>query len=392
MTIQAELQPASFKNVPFLVTGTSTSGGRKTVTHEFVNSDKRNVEDLGLLQKTFNITAVIASPNYIAKRDNLVRALEEGGRGELIHPFFGKVNVVAKPYTVTENLDALGEATFSLVFERSELNANPQPSGASQATIDKLADTAQESIASSIGDNFSVSSQFVRNFVAAENKLGAVADDITNASKFLTQNAQRINSFSATVDSFRNSIRTLINSPVELGNSVVGLYDSLRSLSEIPEDINKALNTLFDFGDDEPDIAPLNAERIERKSNNDLIDSSIKTLALVNSYREVVNIDFSTVDDIDNEQDRLDSLFYVVVDTLDIDSKNDLQEIRTEIRDFLDEQRISAKRIIAEETKSIPAQVLAFNFYGDVELTQDIIDLNNISDVSFVEGSIKVLS
>lgn len=392
MTIQAELQPASFKNVPFLVTGTSTSGGRKTVTHEFVNSDKRNVEDLGLLQKTFNITAVIASPNYIAKRDNLVRALEEGGRGELIHPFFGKVNVVAKPYTVTENLDALGEATFSLVFERSELNANPQPSGASQATIDKLADTAQESVNTLISDTFKVSKEFVRNFKAAEIKLANVADSLLIASRFMTQNSVGIDSFANVVDSFSANARTLINSPSSLGPSIIGLYDSLRGLSDIPEDINKALNTLFDFGDDEPEIAPLNAERIERKSNNDLIDSSIKTLALVNSYREVVNIDFSTVDDIDNEQDRLDSLFSDVLDTLDIDSKNDLQEIRTETRAFLDEQRISAKRVITEETKSIPAQVLAFNLYGDVELTQDIIDLNNISDVSFIEGSIQVLS
>ena len=44
----SELFPCSFRGIPFLIERHTTKSGRKTVTHEFPNSDNRFVEDLGL--------------------------------------------------------------------------------------------------------------------------------------------------------------------------------------------------------------------------------------------------------------------------------------------------------------------------------------------------------
>ncbi len=79
------------RNHEILVNSTSTSGGRKDVKHEFPNSTFQTIEDLGARQRIYQIAAIINEPNYINKRDSLLRVLEEGGLGTLIHPFYGRI-------------------------------------------------------------------------------------------------------------------------------------------------------------------------------------------------------------------------------------------------------------------------------------------------------------
>jgi prophage DNA circulation protein len=54
-----KLRIASFKGVEFHYQDSTIDGGRKTVTHEYPDSRIRYVEDLGQLEKTFSITAII---------------------------------------------------------------------------------------------------------------------------------------------------------------------------------------------------------------------------------------------------------------------------------------------------------------------------------------------
>ena len=69
MTILENLNVASFRGARFLIKSHSTSGGRKTVNHEYPNSDRRFVEDLGELQETFSIQGIIHGDNYSLDRD-----------------------------------------------------------------------------------------------------------------------------------------------------------------------------------------------------------------------------------------------------------------------------------------------------------------------------------
>lgn len=393
MTIQNELHPASFRNVPFLAFIATTAGGRKTITHEFVNSNNRKVEDLGLLNKTFNLTAVITGPNYTAKRNALISALEESGPGPLVHPFFGRVNVVAKPYSVAEDMTALGEARFTLVFEReNDESGQPKASTATQANIDKKADLAQAQLSLDVADNFAVDLANPRNFVNAQNQLGDVYDSFSSISQTFSHNISGINNFNSTIEDFNADILSLINDPEALGNSLVNLFDTMRDVAPSSKDLLDGLNKFFSFGADDIVIMETTEERKERARNRQTINNSIAAGALVDSYRTIVEIDFDTVDDIDEEQARLNNQFESVVSNLPADTQIIVGELRNLVRSYLDNARISAKRVISLEINSQPAQILAYSLYGDLDNTEKIIELNGIKDVSFVSGTVQVIT
>lgn len=392
MTIQQELHPATFKNVPFLVTQSNTSGGRKTITHEFVNSNERNVEDLGLLQKTFNITAVITGPSYTQKKEALIRALEEGGRGVLVHPFFGRLNVVAKPYSLVETLTELGEAKFSLIFERSEDNPQPQAAGSSIQTVANKVNEVFDKLESDVSDFFGVSRTFPRNFKDAESKLADVTAGFQTATGRIRNNTAGLNAFNSTLLDFQSDANALILAPQELGASLVGLFTTMRGIATTPIEYTEILKNFYDFGSDDVPIMLTTPERVERDDNRTAIDNVITVGSLADSYRFVVTIDFDTVDDIDGAQASLDDQYNATFEDLPTDTKIIINELRNQARDFLDNQRISAKRIIDIETKRLPAQVLTYSLYGNVDETEKIIELNNVKDVSFVEGQVQVLT
>ena len=49
------LRKGSFGGVPFLVISATTTGGRKKVKHQFPNSKKQSIEDLGFMPKSFQL-------------------------------------------------------------------------------------------------------------------------------------------------------------------------------------------------------------------------------------------------------------------------------------------------------------------------------------------------
>ena len=104
--IKEKLFEASYKKAVFFLTRSSITGGRKDTKKEIVNSDFQVIEDLGLRQPIFTLTALVAGRDgdlgYKEMRDKLLDALQEGGRGQLIHPFYGPINnVVARSFTIT---------------------------------------------------------------------------------------------------------------------------------------------------------------------------------------------------------------------------------------------------------------------------------------------------
>ena len=91
---RSELQPASFRGVPFEVLTDSVPVGRRVQVHEFVQRDKSYAEDLGRVTRPFSVTAFVGGDNCISKRNALINAIDTPGEGELILPAWGAVTVV----------------------------------------------------------------------------------------------------------------------------------------------------------------------------------------------------------------------------------------------------------------------------------------------------------
>ncbi len=310
MALLDELFPASYKGAPFLVNRVSTSGGRKTVQHDFPNSNIQVIEDLGLSPREYRISAIIAEPGYIQKRDTLLRALEQGGKGVLIHPFYGRVeNIVSKTFTLNEDVSRLGETVVEIVFAPSETDGLPTQLANTLSQVSTLSGIVSSNIVSDITDLFNVTTTFTGNYSAAATKLNDIADAFSVNAQLPTVSADQINTFNSLVDDFKGSINTLIGQPAELAEDIQEIFVEFPKLYATATQQTDSLALFFDFGDSDNTINPTTAGLIERKQNNDVLNNAMKAFALAEAYVSSAQIDFSTVDEIESIADNLELAF-----------------------------------------------------------------------------------
>lgn len=115
-TWRDELHPASFRGVPFHVESDSMPVGRRTQLHEYPQRDKPTVEDLGRVARETKLVAFVVGDDCYVLRDDLLLALDQPGPGELIHPWFGRMNVTATSCKVTHERREGGVVRFDLSF------------------------------------------------------------------------------------------------------------------------------------------------------------------------------------------------------------------------------------------------------------------------------------
>jgi prophage DNA circulation protein len=286
MALIDKLFPGSFDGVPFLIKSSQTTSGRKTVTHEYPNADRRFVEDLGKTQKVFTVDGIITGANddYLQRRDALVRVLEEPGIKLLVHPFFGNQQVVAKPYRLSEKTDSLNEAVFSMTFEKADLNIFPSEGASNNAKIDSLANSTLSSFGSDVGALFGVTNTFANNFTDSQSQLTDIANIFTDSLATVTNDVQEISTFKVTVDKFVDNINSNIRNPTDLGNDIVELFTIANETADTAGDRFNLFRKFFNFGDEDVDILPTTVEKIERKKNRDLLRNVMQSGSLVQAY------------------------------------------------------------------------------------------------------------
>jgi hypothetical protein len=131
-TWRDKLQTASFRGVEFAVSEASFTGGRRSVMHEFPQRDVPYTQDLGRKGKVFQVSGFVIGDDYLARRDRLINALDRKGKGELVHPYYGKLTVQSGDYSVKESADSGGMAEFSMSFSQSaeiQFNNISSPNG-----------------------------------------------------------------------------------------------------------------------------------------------------------------------------------------------------------------------------------------------------------------------
>ena len=111
----SRLLPASFRGVRFFVRGIATSGGRKATERPIVNSDEQAVDDVGKMQRVYDVGAYVTaiyestandtsiSVPYAQQRDLLLAALEDRTPASFVHPIEGRIdNLVARSWMLDE--------------------------------------------------------------------------------------------------------------------------------------------------------------------------------------------------------------------------------------------------------------------------------------------------
>ncbi len=403
MTIDSLLRAGSFNGAPFLVVSASTSGGRKTIKHEFPNSSKQAIEDLGFKPKTFNLTVTTVTDyadgqlnpqSYFNNRDRLIAALDRGGVGTLSHPFFSvDLQLVAMPYSFEEDTTNLGVCTFTLVFEVDNKKVIPQPEVNSLSNINKSVNTATSQVSTDIVGGFSVTDGI--NLRSATDTLSGFFSTARDAVSVVPVVTSKINQFNASINSYQADIVALVQAPQLLADSLIDVVQSTRGLYNTVGSALDVYIDMFGFGDNLDLVLGNTYSRAQRRNNHNLIVNGMKSAYLVNAYQAAAVKEYDTVDEIDSIKATLESQYDSLIDCeISGDLRNAIMNVRTLTNAFLNAERVNAKHLLSVRTSQRPVRALCFAYYGadDDDVTTSTAALNNTADLSFIAGNIQVLS
>ena len=398
-----KLQIASWRGVEFIVENVETSGGQKTVVHEYPNSNIRTVESLGIMPDAYNVSAIITGQDYFELKKRLRIEIKRAGIGTFVHPYDGAVEChVDGNYSYTEDDTSLSETiiTFRLLVATEEIL--PQAEPFSLADVQDKADASNASLATGFGETFGVSTPFTQNFVSAESLLDSAGAFFNSQRTVFVQSTETISGVTNVIDNFTADIVRLINAPPELGTTLIDLYQSIVTLYPTAEERFEALKQFFSFGDSDDEINTSTVSLQERKLNQNCIINTIKSGALVEAYRAAAEKEYGTTDEIDEAQEDLEDQFGSILGDTNLDDASNsglteetqisLADLRDSVRSFLDNAKLMTAQVVTINTVEMPAQLLSYTYYGSSDNTVEIIELNSIRNPSFVSGEVEILS
>ncbi len=115
--LYANIRPAKFRGIDFETPQGSNTVGRRIKRHNFVENDTPSHQDLGLKTPNFKMTCVIRGDDYYDKSLAFEQAINQPGEGQLVHPFYGTLNVVVISAQRNYQMARVGESVFQLEFE-----------------------------------------------------------------------------------------------------------------------------------------------------------------------------------------------------------------------------------------------------------------------------------
>jgi len=389
----AKLPTASFKGITFHYQEGTVDGGRKTITHEYPSSGNRYVEDLSGLEKIFTIMAWIDNNVSFVNRDALIKVLEEGGVGPLIHPTFGSERVVSIGYSLTDNINQLGISKFTLNFEVASDNILPESLKAKKGFLANLKSKVLGNSETAFDNAWGTVKNAKAKFDSANQTLKNAANSINNAAKLIQGSADTFSDFSTSINQIVSSSASLVQSPTVLASNLTAAFNNLSVAYDSSQDVFDVAKSLFgsDSSDRDSDGSSLFEQDI--KTNQNQINDFVNAAALALAYNAAGNIDYGTVDDVNNVNDDLEEGFSLLSTTLDRDVYESILEMRKEVANIFSDLTISLPNVIDYEVINIISlNVLVYSLYGSLDLKDDIKNLNDFIDTSCISGNIKILS
>lgn len=381
-----DLQKGSYKGVPFLMASGSVAGGNKNVVHAYPNSSRQSVENLGQTPRSFTLSLIIPSTNYAQRRDDLLRVIEEGTPGPLIHPLYGRIeNVLVGPFTLTEDLTELGDGKLSVPFLIDNGPNVPQEAGVSVSAVAKKRAALDSALETGLSDGFNVTPGFLGSFEAAT---AAVQDVATTLQMGVNAAVDQVSDYIRAVQDLSDSAAALVQVPSNLANSLTALQAQANGIFDNLADAYANFQGHFSVGilTTVPDAVTGTAAQIETATNTNALTTFNRTQALGYAYENVVQLTFVTVDDVNTVQDQLSEQFYAVVDRPELSTaaRDALIDLRLAAYDRLEAAKLTARQVVTVNTHPTTARLLAFRYYGNDDSGEAVADLNgrNVANLS----------
>ncbi len=389
----AKLPLGSFKNVEFHIQENEVTGGRKTITHEYPSSKNRYVEDLSGIEKIFNIQAWTDDNISFNNRDDLIRVLEEGGVGTLIHPKFGELKVVSVGYSISDSITQLGISKFTLNFEVASNNVLPEKLKANKGLIANLKTKLLGQSEAAFDNNWKTVVSVKSKFDSANETLKKSAREIKKTAELVQGSTSTFSDFVTSINQIISSSTSLIQSPEILSSNLTLAFNNLAVAYNSSQDVFDVSKRLFGFNQRDRVANGLSQLQKDIRGNQDQINNYINVAALALAYNAASNIDYRTLDELNNANSDLEEGFYALPTNLDREVRQTILDIRVQATNVFTNLAISLPNVANYEVLNpISLNVLVYSLYGSLDLKNTIRDLNNFQDTSTVSGTIKILT
>ena len=393
-----QLRRASFRGVPFEVTSSNLSIGRRTQTFEYPQRDDPFIEDMGRSKRTIRITAFVVGYDYIARMKRLIAACEKPGSGRLIHPWLGSMEVTPTDLSAPvfeSNRVASVSLTFvesgKLQYPNALLDVGAKCLSAAQllvnAEFDEFVRTfdlsgAQDFVKEAVGLDLQgiLNSETVQSvcdaFDLAEELATLSHDVITLAEGGADALFNRVldtyglQGFASTVHAWTDvshRFRSLTQSS-EL-NSAKPQAVASRTTSERIEKANAAGQAMIRG----LSVANMVVAASEIGTSNDRLDAS--TPVQTAPYDDLIAVRNEILEAIDEESLKVSS------DPI----YEALCESRSAVYEAITQRAENQARLVSFKPSSVqPALVLAYDYYGDASREAEIVGRNKIRHSGFV--------
>ena len=224
----SELQPASWRGVPFAVRGGALKVGRRVAVHEYPFRDDVWVEDLGRAGRRISLTGFlvqdaaylgasvgnIGGGDVIAQRAAMIAACEtpDNGDGELVHPSLGHLTVSLLDFDCEESAEH--GRSFELRFTFI---------AAGQPQFPTLAIATQAQTALSVVAAYAAAAQDFANQLSALLTTPPLVGELERTAQAFAVDAQAI------TERATNLVSMVATLPGEFGRYVGQFTDSIRN-------------------------------------------------------------------------------------------------------------------------------------------------------------------
>lgn len=393
-----QLRRASFRGVPFEVTSSNLSIGRRTQTFEYPQRDDPFTEDMGRSKRTIRITAFDVGYDYIARMKRLIAACEKPGSGRLIHPWLGSMEVTPTDLSAPvfeSNRVASVSLTFvesgKLQYPNALLDVGAKCLSAAQllvnAEFDEFVKTfdlsgAQDFVKEAVGLDLQgiLNSETVQSVCDAfdlADELATLSHDVITLAEGGADalfnrvlDTYGLQGFASTVHAWTDvshRFRSLTQSS-EL-NSAKPQAVASRTTSERIEKANAAGQAMIRG----LSVANMVVAASEIGTSNDRLDAS--TPVQTAPYDDLIAVRNEILEAIDEESLKVSS------DPI----YEALCESRSAVYEAITQRAENQARLVSFKPSSVqPALVLAYDYYGDASREAEIVGRNKIRHSGFV--------
>ena len=325
------------------------------------------------------------SENYFSARDNLEKAFEQAGSGELVHPWRGSMTVAITDCRPSESIDQGGRQSWSVTFTQTGKNIAPNIRPDTVAIVDAAADNAIAAAENDFSETFAVDG--LPEFVEADalTQIKTVLDTTLATVRGMLPDMTILPAFISNASSILTKATQLMRLPSNLATEISGQIAGILGLGQSPLAAFNALKSLFGFTHKAG--TRTTAARIQLDNNRQAVANITRRTAIIEAARSSANINFDSrqqavqardavVEAIESEQlSASDNVF------------NALADLRAAVVADVSTRAADLPELITYTPKAtLPAVILAYRIYGDANKDADIIARNHIAHPGFVRG------